>query len=89
VNNHDFSSSLQSAGFIREEFNSNNPQGYGGAVGLRFTRGDTVVTSARACCRVARYDADFVSVALRGHRVYGQRRSASSLGAALELALAN
>jgi hypothetical protein len=89
MNNRDFSSSLQSAGFIREEFNSNTSWGFGGAVGLRFTRGDTVVKSARAYCRNPSYNTDFVSVALRGRRVYDEVRKDDTLARALEIALAN
>jgi hypothetical protein len=89
MNNHDFSISLESAGFIREHFNSNNPWGFGGAVGFRFTRGDTVVKSARASCRNPSYNTDFVTVTIRGRRVYDEVRKENTLTRALEIALAN
>jgi len=89
MNNHDFSSSLQSAGFLLEHFNSNNPWGFGGADGFRFTRGDTVVKSARAYCRNPLLNTDFVTVTIRGCRVYDKVRKESTLARALEIALAN
>jgi hypothetical protein len=89
MNNRDFSSSLQSAGFIREEFNSNTSWGFGGAVGLRFTRGDTVVKSARACCRNHTLNTDFVTVTVRDRQIYDEVRQGTTLARALEIALAN
>jgi len=89
MNNHDFSISLESAGFTREHFNSNTSWGFGGAVGFRFARGDTVVKSARAYCRNPRLNTDFVTVTIRGRRVYDEVQKESTLTRALEIALAN
>lgn len=89
MTNENFSASLIAAGFTSEEFDSNNSWGFGGAIGLRFTRCDTVVKSARACCRQASLDTDFVTVTIRGRRVYDEVRAGKTLARALEIALTN
>ena len=84
----DLARDLVAAGFVQAHFNSNNAWDFGGAVGLRFDRGNVTVKIAKAYARHQRKPTDFVTVTVNGRRVWDEVPSRFAYTKARDLALA-
>lgn len=84
----DLARDLVAAGFVEARFNSNNPWGFGGAVGVRFDRGNVTVKIAEAFVRHQRESTAFVTVTINGRRVWDEEPNRAAYTKARDLALA-